>query len=210
MIIAICGTDGSGKSTQINNLIKNNENRFNKVEVLDKWSILDKNKFPECRFIDTKLEDLRVDISHMEGYSRILFLFWSIYITLSKKDLSAKDSLFILDGYWMKHAASEIIYGCDEKIVKNLIEVFPNPDITIYISTPIEETLKRKVGDFTPYECGRDDEMKIESFKEHQNKLKELMDKWAKNYDWQIINGFNNKETISKEIDNLVNEKRLN
>lgn len=208
MIIAVCGTDGAGKSTQINNLIKNNKDRFNKVEVLDKWSILEKSEFPECRFIETKLDDLRVDISHMEGYSRILFLFWSIYITMSKKDLYDKNSLFILDGYWMKHAASEIIYGCNEKVVDDLTKVFPEPDMTLYINTPIEETVKRKKGDFTPYECGRDDQMKIENFITHQKKLKALMDQWSKNYNWQIIDGFTNKELISNAIDDLVNEKR--
>lgn len=210
MIISICGTDGAGKSTQIKKIKRNMNPYFSDIKVIDKWQILDASLFPECDFIKTDLPSLRVNISHMEGYSRLLFLYWSIYITMNKYNLKDENVLYILDGYWMKHAASEIIYGADENIVQNITSIFPKTDLTFYIQTSINTTAKRKENDFTPYECGRDDDMQIDNFISHQKKLKSLLDKWSNKYNWICINGEDTPEDIEKNISSqLLNFKEL-
>jgi dTMP kinase len=186
MIIAFAGCDGAGKSTQVRNtanwLVKKNYD----VRILDKWDILNTSKFGECRFINTELDDLRICIAEMEGMSRALFLFWSIAITLTKDEISSKDKIILLDGYWMKHAASEVIYGCKEDWILKTVEQFPKPELVLYLDSDPYSSLARKHS-LTPYECGRKLNFTDQDFIEHQSKLNMLLKNWSVKYDWTRI-----------------------
>lgn len=212
MLIAFAGCDGSGKSTQVKKTANWLRSKGYEVEILDKWDILNHNKFSECRFIKTDLEDLRVCIAEMQGISRALFLFWSIAITLSKDNLHLEDKIYLLDGYWMKHAASEIIYGCSEEWIFKTVEQLPQPDITFYFDVTPEVALMRKK-DLTPYECGRKLNFTDQDFLEHQSKLHMLLKKWAETYNWVFISGQLNIDevffTIKQKIKDHLKGSRL-
>src|SRR5438552_1550945 len=117
MLIAFCGCDGSGKSMQVQRIRSWLDRDGYCVDVINKWDILDPVKFPECRFIRTQLDDLRVCIAEMDGAARAMFLFWSISLTLTKPD---RDKIMLADGYWMKHAAAELEYGCSPALIEAL------------------------------------------------------------------------------------------
>ncbi|MDA2051661.1 hypothetical protein PDM87_26870 [Bacillus cereus] len=199
MLISFAGCDGAGKSTQVKNVANWLSLKGFEVEILDKWDILDVSKFPECRFLKDDLDDLRVCIAEMDGISRAMFLFWSISITLTKNDLTSNKKVYLLDGYWMKHAASEIIYGCPENWILNTVEQLPNSDLTFYFNVPPNIALSRKK-DLTPYECGRDPQCSESNFMEHQSKLNHKMNEWADKYKWEIISSDQDESIIFNEL----------
>lgn len=200
MILSLVGQDGAGKSTQtglITNLLRR---RGLSVEVLDKWSVLNHVQNPECRFINTELDDLRECIAEMEGSARSLFLFYSI-ATSTNVFLRQKDSgtIFIADGYWQKHAASEIVYGCDEDWILSTSRVFPEADMTFYLRVDIELAARRK-DVFTSYECGRVFKNNRESFVRHQRKVQAILDSWSIRYGWIVIDAAGEMKDISDKI----------
>lgn len=209
MIITFTGCDGAGKSTQVKCVKKWLENKDYHVEILDKWDILNKKKFPEARFIDAPLDDFRVCISEMEGISRALFLFWTISITLTKDNLKDDNKVYLLDGYWIKHAASEILYGCDEGFIKSIYQQLPQSDLVLYFDVTPEEALLRKKGDLTPYECGRDSELKEENFIKHQTNLRNLMVSWSHQYNWDKISSLQSSESITEQVKASISKKLL-
>jgi thymidylate kinase len=212
MLIAFAGTDGSGKSTQVKEVKNRLLKEGYKVQILDKWDILKSEKFPECKFIDTSLNDLRVNIAEMQGISRALFLFWSITITLTKDQLENEDTIYLLDGYWMKHAASEIEYGCDERWIELTCKQFPKADLTFYFDVPPEIALKRKP-ELTPYECGLAMDLNKTKFINHQTNLRNRLLNWADTYQWLKISSLEPKEKITnfvvEKISQVTREKNL-
>lgn len=200
MLITFIGPDGAGKSTQTK--IAHQwllANGFD-VVILDKWAILDINLHPECRFINSSLEDIRVCIAEMENESRALFLFWSIFQTMNKyNDLKSSKKIYISDGYWVKHAASEIIYGNNSEWINSIIKAFPKSDLTFYFNIEPEITALRKKT-FTPYECGRFNNTNIDNFIVHQKKLKKILDTWNDKESWININADQSQNDISGSI----------
>lgn len=214
MLITFIGPDGAGKSTQTK--IAHQwllENGFD-VVILDKWAILDINLHPECRFINSSLEDIRVCIAEMENESRALFLFWSIFQVMNKyKNINLSKTIYISDGYWIKHAASEIIYGNNPEWINNITRAFPKSDLTFYFNIDPEITSLRKKT-FTPYECGRFNSTNIDNFVIHQKKLKKILDEWTNKESWININANQPQNDISSYIleklsEVIKNEKNI-
>ncbi|MFT3770483.1 MAG: hypothetical protein QM820_34070 [Minicystis sp.] len=175
--------------------------------MLDKWDVLDRDKFPECRFLRDDLEDLKICISDMEGMSRALFLFWSLFITLSRDRLDRSDAIYVLDGYWMKHAAGEIIYGCDAEWVTATAKRMPRPDVTIYLDVTPEVALRRKTS-FTPLECGRRHDLSATAFVQHQTRLREQLLAWCEEFGWTKVSAVTDEEQVAAGIDAVL-EGRL-
>ncbi|MFH4399002.1 hypothetical protein WMQ46_03130 [Vibrio diabolicus] len=200
MLLVLAGPDGAGKSTQAKFLYDWYSDQGYSVKILDKWDILNISSNPECRFINSSLDELRYCISEMKGESRSLFLFWSIFQTMVDiEDIHDPDTIYISDGYWIKHAASEVLYGNSEDWVRSVTSAFPKPDYIFYFDIEPSVTSVRK-SDFTPYECGRNTEMKIEQFINHQLSLKSMMDKWSRQDDWVSINANRDVDDVFHDI----------
>jgi dTMP kinase len=198
--LVFTGTDGAGKSTQISRTLTRLGERGLTTRRYDKWDIFDRDRFTEGRFVREPVEDLRLCIAEMEGDSRAMFLFWVIATTL--KGLGTCD-VDIIDGYWYKHAASELTLGCSRPLIDALGAAMPPPDHVLYLRVDPELALARKP-EVTRYECGRDPELSPDSFLRHQHRLRATLDGWAKDYGWTVVDANQGPEQVSAEVDRWV------
>lgn len=207
MLVTITGCDGAGKSTVIPLIRERLASRGLGSEVLGKWDVLDRNRFAECSFISQNLNELRMCISDMKGDSRAMFLFWLIRITSSKADLARMNFVSILDGYWMKHAAAELVYGCDEALIRTHVRAFLKPDITFCLDVEPEIALARKAGNLTPYECGRRRDLSEESFLSHQAAVREILQFWSLNNNWNLLAANKASNPLADKIADTICEQ---
>jgi dTMP kinase len=200
MLIAFAGLDGAGKSTQTKTLADSLRNRGASVKIIDKWDVLDPGIHPECRFIDSNLEELRVCISEMQGPGRALFLFWCIALSTTRS-MAEDHRYFISDGYWMKHAAAEFVMGAARGMIEGYVDALPKADLTFYFDVEPEVALRRKgPTDLTPYECGCDPEMKPERFIAHQTAVRAILKEWAGRDGWITIDAAHDPRIIAEEV----------
>jgi dTMP kinase len=205
MIIAFAGCDGAGKSTQIADLGRWLGEAGLGVEVIDRWDILDGAKYPECRFLRSSRDEVRVANSEMEGPSRAMFLFWTMSVAAQRIDPRDPARVWLVDGYWMKHAAAELEYGCDPAWIDATVRCFPPADLTLYLDVTPEEALRRKP-ELTPYECGRDPGRDPAGFLAHQAKLRRRLLRWAGELGWKTVSSMQAPERVTEEIRTAVSE----
>lgn len=203
MLISFVGCDGVGKTTQSELICQWLKGQGLKVSILDKWAILDSAVNPEYRFIQKDLDLLRKCISEMDGRSRALFLLWAVSAT-EKLIANNPDSVFIADGYWHKHLASEVVFGNDKEWLYSIVEAFPKSDMVIYIKAAVSVTSMRKE-DYTDYECGRI-APSSNAFVQHQEKLKFTLDRMAHEQMWSIVDGERKVNEVSQEIIKLIRQ----
>jgi thymidylate kinase len=200
--LVFTGTDGAGKSTQIGRTIARLAERGLTTRRYDKWDAYDRGRFPECRFVRQPLEDLRRCIAEMEGESRAMFLFWIIATTL--KGLGTCD-VDLLDGYWYKHAASELTLGASRRLIGALSAALPPADHVLYLRVDPERALARKP-EVTRYECGRDPALSPDSFLRHQHRLRAILDGWAKESGWAVIDANRPPDQVSADVDRTIDQ----
>jgi thymidylate kinase len=136
----------------------------------------------------------------MEGDARAMFLFWVITTTLKRLDACDVD---LLDGYWYKHAASELTLGCSRSLIDALRADLPPPDHVLYLRVDPELALTRKRA-LTRYECGRDPALSRDRFLCHQHRLRGILDTWAGELAWTVIDANRRPEHVGAEIDRWV------
>lgn len=210
MLIAITGADGSGKST-ITRMVSEALAAVGISSMrVDKWDIYNVNEHPECRFLRGPLSELRQCISEMSVPARTLFLFWSMYLTTDEKALDRFETT-VVDSYWIKHAASEQIYGAPETLINIISSFLPVIDLAFVLDLAPQVAWQRKsrtnFRDVVPYECGMDPELTESSFISHQRKLRRLLRRWVKQRGWTLIDATKPPSEIVDEIVATVSER---
>lgn len=207
-LIAIAGCDGAGKSTLVRNLAAALARRGHDVEVLDKWDIFDAQRYPECAFLGDDQEQLKRCVSAMDGVARALFIFWMISLTLKPLRAAAAGKVYLLDGYWMKHAAAEILLGCPPGVVFAAVDALPEADLTFFLEVAPGTALGRKP-QRSRYECGRSRDGSQAAFASHQAKVGSLLSTWAHERGWVRIDSDMAREAVLKEVlDRVVGSLR--
>jgi len=197
-MIAIAGCDGAGKSTLVRNLAVALASRGFETEIVDKWDLFDVTQFPECAFLAGGPERLKQCVPAMDGVARALFIFWMIALTLKPIRRGAASKVYLLDGYWMKHAAAELLLGCPPEVVLAAVNALPEADLTIFLDVPPDTALERKQKR-SRYECGRDPESSRSGFSSHQAKVGLLLSAWADERGWARIDSGMTRESVLRE-----------
>lgn len=206
-MIAIAGCDGAGKSTLVRSLAVALADRGFETEIVDKWDLFDPARYPECAFLAGGPERLKQCVPAMDGVARALFIFWMIALTLKPIRHGAAGKVYLLDGYWMKHAAAEILFGCPPEVVFAAVNALPEADLTIFLDVPPDTALGRK-RQRSRYECGRRAESSQAAFASHQSKVGALLSDWAQERGWARIDSGASAESVLRTVLQRI-ERRL-
>jgi dTMP kinase len=198
-MIAIAGCDGAGKSTLVRNLAAALAERGFETEIVDKWDIFDASRYPECAFLAGGPERLKQCVPAMDGVARALFIFWMIALTLKPLRRGAASKVYLLDGYWMKHAAAEILLGCPPEVVLAAVNALPEADLTFFLDVSPETALARKE-QRSRYECGRGAESSQAEFASHQSKVGALLSEWAHARGWARIDSGMSPDSVLRTV----------
>lgn len=186
LLIVIEGTDGSGKSTQI--------------EKLRRW-IEDKSygcmvsEWKTSRLIANVIDDAK-DRNLLNATTFSLLYAADFADRLENSIIPALDSGFVvlLDRYTYTAFARDVVRGLDIDWVKKLYNYAPKPDLVFYLDMPIDILLKRVIGTtgLDYWESGRDIGLSTdfyESFKIYQAKCLDEYNKMKPEYDFVSIDG---------------------
>ncbi len=200
LLIVIEGTDGSGKSTQLELLKKYIQAQSYGVMV---------SEWKTSRLIAGVIDDAK-DRNLLNATTYSLLYAADFADRLENQIIPALKSGFIvlLDRYYYTALARDVVRGQDIEWVKNLYDYAPEPDLVFYLDMPVDVLLKRIIGttglDF--YESGRDVGFSTDfykSFEIYQKKCLEQYNNMKSEYNFKSIDG-----TLPiKEIHNVMSEE---
>lgn len=210
LLVVVEGTDGSGKSTQIN--------------LLKRW-IEDKSygcmvsEWKTSRLIANVIDDAK-DRNLLNSTTFSLLYAADFADRLENTIIPALKAGFVvlLDRYTYTAFARDVVRGQDIEWVKKLYDYAPEPDLTFYLDVPIDMLLKRVIGStgLDYWESGRDIGLSSDfyrSFKIYQGKCLEEYEKMKNIYDFQEIDGTLQMQEIHEKIvvkvQNLLDEGKI-
>ena len=192
LLVVIEGTDGSGKSTQLELLKKSIQAKSYGV-IVSEWKT--------SRLIAGVIDDAKErNLLNATTYS--LLYAADFADRLENQIIPALKSGFIvlLDRYYYTALARDVVRGQNIEWVKNLYDYAPEPDLIFYLDMPVDVLLKRIIGTtgLNYYESGRDVGFSTDFYKSveiYQNKCLEQYEKMKKLYGFISIDG---TKTISE------------
>jgi dTMP kinase len=205
LLIVIEGTDGSGKSTQLELLKKSIQAKSYGVMV---------SEWKTSRLIAGVIDDAK-DRNLLNATTYSLLYAADFADRLENQIIPALKSGFIvlLDRYYYTALARDVVRGQDIEWVKNLYDYAPEPDLVFYLDMPVDVLLKRIIGttglDF--YESGRDVGFSTDfykSFEIYQKKCLEQYNNMKSEYNFKSIDGTKSIKDIH-EIMNTEVQKIL-
>ena len=197
LLIVIEGTDGSGKSTQIERLKRWIEDQSYGVMVSE-WKT---SKFIADAINDAKERNL------LNATTFSLLYAADFADRLEQVIIPALKAGFvvILDRYIYTAYARDVVRGHNIEWLKNLYEYAPQPDMVFYLDVPVEILLKRIIGTtgLDYWESGRDIGLSSDfykSFQIYQGKCLDEYQKMIKEYGFISIDGTLSEKEIHKKI----------
>lgn len=210
LLVVIEGTDGSGKSTQIN--------------LLKRW-IEDKSygcmvsEWKTSRLIANVIDDAK-DKNLLNATTFSLLYAADFADRLENTIIPALKAGFVvlLDRYTYTAFARDVVRGQDLDWVKELYDFAPEPDLVFYLEVPIDMLLKRVIGTtgLDYWESGRDIGLSSDfykSFKIYQGKCLDEYEQMKSEYKFNSIDGTLPVEEIHRlivqKVQNLLDEGKL-
>lgn len=205
LLVVIEGTDGSGKSTQLELLKKSIQAKSYGV-IVSEWKT--------SRLIAGVIDDAKErNLLNATTYS--LLYAADFADRLENQIIPALKSGFIvlLDRYYYTALARDVVRGQNIEWVKNLYDYAPEPDLIFYLDMPVDVLLKRIIGTtgLNYYESGRDVGFSTDfykSFEIYQNKCLEQYEKMKSAYNFISIDGTKSIDEIhtimNKEVQKIL------
>ncbi len=197
LLIVIEGTDGSGKSTQIERLKRWIEDQSYGVMV---------SEWKTSKFIADAINDAK-DRNLLNATTFSLLYAADFADRLEQVIIPALKAGFvvILDRYIYTAYARDVVRGHDIEWLKNLYDYAPEPDMVFYLDVPVEILLKRIIGTtgLDYWESGRDIGLSSDfykSFQIYQGKCLDEYQKMIKEYGFISIDGTLSEKDIHKKI----------
>jgi dTMP kinase len=197
-LIVIEGADGSGRSTQIADLVSWLETRGNAtVQVGLKRSTL----------VSEELERAQ-EGNVLSRTTLALFYATDFADQLENLILPALKSGFIVlaDRYIYTLMARDMVRGMDEVWLKNLYGIAPVPDAVFYLSVEPNELVQRnlsKTATLDYWESGMDLGLSrdvFDSFLDYQKRMGEAFRQLQKTYHFEIIDANRSVTSVTKEL----------
>jgi thymidylate kinase len=168
----------------------------------DRWDIVgDAAMYPSAGFLVHDLPLIRASVAQMPSTSRLLFLLWTMHLSLEGREW---DEIVFTDSYWMKHAASEVVYGQDADWVWTVVSALPSADVVVYLRVAPELAWQRIGTAVNAYECGMDFSCSERSFLRHQHAMQEVLDGWARTGGWHVVDAGRPLAEVRREVGELV------
>ena len=204
LLIVVEGTDGSGKSTQINLLSK-----YIKTQcygcMVSQWKT--------SRLISGVINEAKE--KNMLNTTTFSLLYAAEYTDrLENEIIPALKSGFIvlMDRYIYTAYVRDYVRGHNINWVKNLYDFAPKPDLVFYLNVPVDILIKRlikKDGMLDFFESGRDIGLSVDiysSFEIYQKRCLEEYQKLKKEYNFIELDGTKSPEIIHEQIKTKVQE----
>ncbi len=197
-LIVVEGADGSGRSSQIIRLVDWLEtNGHPTVQVGLKRSSL----------VSAELEKAQQG-NILSRTTLSLFYATDFADQLENIMIPALKAGFIVlaDRYIYTLMARDMVRGMDEKWLKNLYGIAPEPDAVFYLSVEPEELVQRnlsKTATLDYWESGMDLGLSrnlFESFLDYQTKMQVTFHKLQKTYGFDIVDANRSTDSVTKEL----------
>lgn len=204
LLVVIEGTDGSGKSTQIESLKRWIEDQSYGAMV---------SEWKTSRFIADAIDDAK-DRNLLNATTFSLLYAADFADRLETTILPALKAGFVvlLDRYTYTAYARDVVRGHNIKWLEKLYNYAPEPDLVFYLDVPVEILLKRIIGTtgLDYWESGRDVGLSSDfykSFQIYQGKCLEEYQKMVDKHNFIQIDGTLSPKEIHKII--VSDVKRL-
>jgi len=203
LLIVIEGTDGSGRSTQI--------------QKLGEWLAIESygvmiSEWKTSRLLSTAIDKAK-ERNLLNANTFSLLYAADLTDRLENNIIPAlKAGLIVLvDRYSYTAFARDVVRGVSPHWVRKLYEFAPEPDLVFYLKMPVDILLKRIIATsgLDYYESGRDIGLSTdfyESFKLYQRRIIAEYTKMAKEYGFISINGNASVNSIQSKIRACVKE----
>ena len=197
LLIVVEGTDGSGKTTQINLLKRWLEDNCYATKI---------SKVKTSKIISNLIDEAKSNNALTPTTFSLLYAL-DFADRLETTILPALQSGFIvlMDKYIYTQIVRDAVRRHDLNWIKKVYDFAPTPDLVIYLNVPIDVLTSRinSESDFDYYESGQDmelDENIEQSFIKYQNMSLEAFAELQKEHHFVTINGNDTIENIHSQI----------